>query len=144
MPCIRLTLDSCPNVKDLEPLRGIALKRIWLAGTKVTSLEPLRGMKLNFLQISGTAVADLEPLRGMPLRDLKMTDCRNITDLGPITEMTTLQTVILPPNARNVAALRANTNLTHISFKYDPVTKGPAQTAAEFWAEFDKRKAARE
>jgi len=52
--------------------------------------------------------------------------------------MTTLQNVILPPNAKNFEFLRSETNLEHISLKYDPATEGPTQTAAEFWAEHDK------
>jgi len=58
------------------------LKKLWLAGTKVTTLDPLRGMRLNFLQISGTAVADIGPLHGMPLGDLKMNGCTNLTHIS--------------------------------------------------------------
>jgi hypothetical protein len=101
-------------------------------------------MQLTFLQISGTRVSDLTPLRHLPLRELKMTDCAAITNIQPLAGISTLTSVILPPNATGLDALRALTNLTHLGFKYDPTTKGPTQTAAEFWAEFDRNKAARE
>lgn len=127
-------------VSDLSPLRGMPLTRLRLASTKVTDLSPLQGMPIDQLQISGTAVADISPLRGMPLRDLKMTSCTNLTDLTPLAGMTTLQSIILPPNAKNFGFLRSLTNLTRISFKYDSAIGGPAQTAAEFWAEQDRAK----
>jgi serine/threonine protein kinase len=127
-------------VSNLEPLRGMPLKKLWLATTKVTGLSPLQGMPLIYLQISGTAVTNLEPLREMPLVDLRMGGCTNITDLGPIAGLTTLQSVILPPNAKGFEFLRGLTTLKRLSFRYDPGIKGPAQSAAEFWADYDKNR----
>jgi Tfp pilus assembly protein PilF len=127
-------------VSNLEPLRGMPLKKLWLASTKVTDLSPLKGMPLTYLQISGTAATNLGPLREMPLHDLRMGGCTNITDLGPIAGLMTLQSVILPPNAKSLEFLRGLTNLTRISFRYDSTLKGPAQSAAEFWADYDKNR----
>jgi serine/threonine protein kinase len=137
VPISKLSLMRTP-VSNLAALRGMPLKKLRLADTKVTDLGPLQGMQLESLQVSGTPVADLGPLRGMPLRDLRMSGCTNITDLGPIMGITTLRTVILPPTAKNFDFLRSEADLTRISFKYDPATKEPAQSAAEFWAEQDK------
>jgi serine/threonine protein kinase/tetratricopeptide (TPR) repeat protein len=132
----RLSLMHTP-VAELGALRGMSLKWLRLAGTKVGDLSPLRGMPLESLQISGTPVIDLTPLGGMPLRALNMTGCTGITNLEPIANIKTFQSVILPPRAVGIEFLRGLTNLTRISFKYDSVLKGPAQSAAEFWAEFD-------
>jgi tetratricopeptide (TPR) repeat protein len=126
-------------VANLEPLRGMPLKKLWLASTKVTDLSPLRGIQLLSLQISGTAVTNLEPLRGMPLRDLRMTDCTNITSLEPIAGNRTLENVILPANAKGFEFLRGVASLKKLSFRYDPGTKSPAQSAAEFWADYDRK-----
>jgi hypothetical protein len=126
------------RVADLAPLRGMPLKKLRLAGTKVTDLAPLQNMPLENLQISGTAVSDLSPLRGMPLKVLTMTSCSAITNLEPLAGIQTFQSVILPPNAKNFSFLRAQPNLSRLSFRYDSTVKGPAQTAAEFWAEQDK------
>jgi len=128
-------------VSSLEPLRGMPLKKLWLAGTAVTDLAPLQGLRLEYLQISGTAVTNLEPLRGMPLHDLRMSGCTNLVDLAPVIGLTTLQNVILPPNAKNIEPFRQATNLVRISYKYDPSIKAPAQTAADFWDAYDKRQA---
>ena len=140
-PLSRLTLMHTA-VADLTPLRGMHLKWLRLAGTKVADLSPLTGMPLESLQISGTPVTDLSPLRGMPLKLLNMTGCTGITNLEPLKEITTFQTVILPPNAKDFGFLRNETNLERLSFKYDSATKGPAQTAAEFWAQQDGGKPA--
>ncbi|HTV39991.1 MAG TPA: protein kinase [Candidatus Sulfotelmatobacter sp.] len=131
-----LWLENTP-VSDLGPLHGMPLTFLEIGKTRVTDLSPLAGMKLQNLQMSRTAVADLGPLHGMPLRNLSVMDCTNISDLGPLQGMTTLQRVILPPNAKNFEFLRDDTNLERISFKYQS-GKGPAQTAGEFWADQDK------
>jgi eukaryotic-like serine/threonine-protein kinase len=131
-----LWLENTP-VFDLAPLRGMPLTYLEIGETKVTDLSPLAGMKLQNLQMSRTAVADLGPLRGMLLRDLSLMGCTNITDLSPLEGMTTLQSIILPPNAEKFEFLRNYTNLERISFKYQS-GMGPAQTAAEFWAAQDK------
>ena len=135
----RLTLMHT-QVSDLAPLHGLSLTWLRLAGTKVSDLCPLQGMPLESLQISGTPVSDLTPLLGMPLKTLIMTSCTEITNLTPIEGITTLRSVILPPNAKNFEFLRGMTNLARISFKYDPSTKGSAQSAADFWKEFDQSK----
>ena len=136
---LELNLNGQP-VADLSPLRGTALTKLQLEKTKVTDLTPLQGLPLESLSISGTQVADISPLRGMSLKRLRMTDCTNLTDLSPLAGMTTLETVILPPNATKVEVLRGLTQLKRIGFKYDSTIKGPDKTAAEFWADYDKAK----
>ena len=126
------------GVSDLGPLRGMPLRKLKIGGTKVSDLSPLAGMRLVVLQLSGTPVVDISVVHGMPLRDLKMTGCPGITNLNALTGMDTLKTVILPPNAKDIGFLRALPNLTRISYDFDPETTGPAQSAAEFWAEQDK------
>ena len=97
-------------------------------------------MPLQRLDLTGTTVSDLSPLRGMPLTNLKMTSCKNISDLTPVAEIKTLQTVVLPPNATKVEVLRGLPQLKRIGFKYDSTIKGPDKTAAEFWADYDQAK----
>ncbi len=125
-------------VSDLGPLRGMPLKKLRLADTKVTDLGPLAGMSLQVLQLSGSSVSNIEIVHGMPLQEFKMTGCPNITNVQALAGMDTLQSLILPPNAKNFGFLRQEKNLLYLSFKYDPTTRGPAQTAAAFWAEQDK------
>jgi len=132
----RLSLKRT-NVSDLTPLRGLPLKSLAIGGSKVTDLGPLKGMPLESLQISGSDIADLNPLRGMPLRQLYMTNCARITDLSPLENMTTLERVILPPNATSFEFLRAFPKLTRLSFEFDSV-QGPDQSAAEFWKQYDE------
>lgn len=66
------------------------------------------------LNLANTAVTDLQPLRGLKLTAL-----------------------VLPPNAQDFEFLRDSSQLQHISFKEDLRTRKPAQTAAEFWKEYD-------
>ncbi len=139
LPLSRLSLMHTA-VSDLSPLRGMSLRWLRLAGTKATDISPLEGMPLESLQLSGTPVADISPLRGMPLENLNMTGCQSITDLEPISKITTFKNVILPPHATDIEFFHASKNLSHLSFQYDSVTKGPAQTAEEFWKAWNQRK----
>jgi tetratricopeptide (TPR) repeat protein len=135
-PLSRLTMMHAP-VSDLTPLRGMSLNWLRLSGTKVADLSPLAGMPLKYLQMSGTLVSDISPLRGMPLKFLSMHGCTAITNLEPLKGITTLESVTLPPNAKNFEFLRNEPGLTRISFKYDKATRAPAQSAEEFWAQQD-------
>jgi hypothetical protein len=60
--------DKPVAVKDVSGLRGLKLKGLHLASTRVADLSPLAGMPLRSLSIENTDVADLTPLEGMPLR----------------------------------------------------------------------------
>jgi eukaryotic-like serine/threonine-protein kinase len=131
-----LWLEDTP-VSDLGPLHGMPLTYLEIGRTRVTDLSPLAGMALQNLQMSRTAVTDLLPLRGMPLRDLSLMGCTNLTEIGPLEGMTTLESVILPRTAKNFEFLRNNTNLKRVSFRYRQ-GDGPAETAAEFWAAQDQ------
>jgi Leucine-rich repeat (LRR) protein/tRNA A-37 threonylcarbamoyl transferase component Bud32 len=131
-------------VADLSPLRGMKLKTLKMSGSKVTDLSPLKGMPLTSVQLSGTDVRDLSPLAGMPLRSVLMTNCQEISDLSPLAGMSdTLETVILPTNAKDIEFLRKFPKLARLSYKFDNSVKGPSMTAAEFWAEYERAAATR-
>jgi len=70
---IRLIIHD-PAFSSLEPLRGLPLDALDIAGTSVTDISPLRGMDLKVLKISGLNVSDISVVQGMPLRNL---DIRN-------------------------------------------------------------------
>jgi ATP-dependent helicase/nuclease subunit A len=126
-------------VADLSPLRGMKLTALRLSGTQVTDLTPLKGMPITSLNISGTQVSDLTSLAGMPLRTLSMAGCDQIIDLSPLADTSgTLESLILPPNAKDIELLRNFPNLKRLGYQYDSGIKGPNQTTQEFWAAFDK------
>jgi eukaryotic-like serine/threonine-protein kinase len=154
-----LILDDQP-IADLSMLKGAQITRLSIAHSRVTDLSPLRGMKLTFLRITGTQVSDLSPVQGMPitnltmtgsnvsnlaplvgmpLRALNMADCTQITDLSLLADNKTLDTITLPPGAKNIDFLRKLPKLKQIGYKSNGST---LKTADEFWAEFDRQKAA--
>jgi hypothetical protein len=119
---------------------GMKLTGLRLSGTKVADLWPIKAMSLQSLSISGTLVSDLKPLMGMPLRQLYMTNCQQITDLSPIAGMAdTMENMTLPPNVKNIEFLRKFPKLKRLSFKWDTTAKVPAQSADQFWAEYDRK-----
>ncbi len=131
-----LSIASTP-VSDLSPLRGMPLTYLRMSGTKVTDLGPIQGMPISNITISQTDVRDLSPLINMPLRDLNMPNCKQITDLSPLADMTTLQNIVLPPNAKNIEILRKLPNIRQIGFTAD--TRKPPD---QFWADYDRTHAA--
>lgn len=126
-------------MSDLSPLRGMALKKLYLQNTMVTDLSPLEGIRLESLNLSGTKVADLSVLRGLPLLSLRLHNCANIVDLSPLKSCTTLERLSLPTQAKDFEFLRSFPKLEHLSFTEDSRTLIPDQTAARFWEEYDAR-----
>jgi Leucine-rich repeat (LRR) protein len=127
------------GVPDLAPLQGMAIKKLWLTGTKFTDLSPLKGMPLDFLSLSSNVyVTDLSVLRGMPLVELRLHDCTGITDLSPLKDCKELKWIILPPNAKGFEFLRTFPVLERISFEDDSKNGyRPTKTAAAFWKDYD-------
>jgi tetratricopeptide (TPR) repeat protein/tRNA A-37 threonylcarbamoyl transferase component Bud32 len=145
------------DVSDLSPLRGLPVEVLTFSSTLITSLEPLRdlprlkllgfdhvritdlsplsGLPLGELQIQHVEVFDISPLRGLPLQFLNLADCPRITDLSPLKECTSLEKLILPPNAGDIAFLRDFPNLKEISYRK------PLIAAADFWKAYDARNA---
>ena len=132
----RLSIASTP-VTDLSPLRGMKLTYLRMSGSKVTDLGPIQGMPITNITMSQIDVRDLSPLIGMPLRELNMPKCEQITDLSPLEHMTTLQIIVLPPNAKNMEVLRNLPNVKQIGFTSD--TRKPPD---QFWADYDQKQKA--
>ena len=89
MPLTRLVLAGCGQLRDLSPLRGMPLTRLDLGGLgQVKDLSPLKGMPLTWLSLGGCAlINDLSPLQGMPLTSLEVGGCAQISDLTPLKGM---------------------------------------------------------
>jgi hypothetical protein len=124
---------------DLGFVHGKPVSRISIGSTKVRDLEPLRGLPLKYFFANKTPLTDIEPLRGLPLIDVRL-DETQITSVAPLAECPSLETVVLPPNARDVEALRRLPKLRRISYEAEAGTGLPAGTAEQFWKEFDARR----
>lgn len=127
------------GVADLSPLTNcFTLKKLSIYATKVSDLSPLAKLKLNELKCMWNKVTTLEPLRGQPLREISISGLR-VTDLSPLADCPTLEVILLNTAAKNVEVLRKLPRLKLISRRMSGW--GPAQTAAEFWKEYDATKA---
>jgi Leucine-rich repeat (LRR) protein len=165
-PLVDLSLGFTP-VTSLAPLAGAPLKRLRLYETRVADLTPLAEcVQLEELTLRFSPVADLTPLarlhlsrldcsgglagftkgtkftsiaalRGQPLRSLLLTNA-NVTDLTPLSECTTLEEILLPEKATDVSVLRKLPRLRAISYRIED--DHPAQTAEEFWKEYDAKR----
>jgi tetratricopeptide (TPR) repeat protein len=159
LPIKSLNLGGC-NVSDLSPLAGAPLRSLNLTQTKVSDLKPLRGAPLEFLELYTAPVSDLSPLAEcQTLRELRMTLTQvsdltpilklpitvvhlygtKVADLAPLVGCTKLEAIGLPDNAKGVEALRKLPRLQRISSRYDTDKDQVAQSADEFWREFDAR-----
>jgi serine/threonine protein kinase len=124
MPLRRLAI-SRTAVSDLSPLSGMALTSLELGHTLVTSLAPIAGMPLKLLECSYTPVSDYSPIatlrsleqmalqgvqindlefvRALPLKVLVLARAQGVRDLAPLSEIKTLETLVLPRNPFEVA-----------------------------------------
>jgi serine/threonine protein kinase/tetratricopeptide (TPR) repeat protein len=126
-----------PNFSDLSVFQGMKLRELWLSGCfRVADLTPLRDMQLKVLNLNRTGISDLTPLAGMPLVDLSLDGCSKITDFKPLKDCASLEKLVLPRNAKGIEFLRKPpSKLKSLS------TKGLNEPVAEFWADWDKRRA---
>ncbi|MEO6738968.1 MAG: hypothetical protein ABIP20_01870, partial [Chthoniobacteraceae bacterium] len=122
---------------DLTLLRGARISSLEIYGTAVADLTPLRGMPIKKLWIAGTKVSDISALADLPLESLTLHGTA-VPHLSPLLKCPTLKSITLPANARNVSVLRALTALERISYSLDSHTN-PAQTAAEFWKDYERQ-----
>jgi serine/threonine protein kinase len=142
----QLKLIGC-TIRDVGALAGMPLEYLSLNScAKVENLDGLRNLPLQTLVLGSCPVSDLSPLEGAPLRLVVLRGCRNVKDLAVLATIPTLEEVVLPPDA-SPEPLRALPNLKRLSYRVVWDSEGygqdrPAQTAAEFWAEYDARKAA--
>ena len=70
---------------------------------------------------------------------LYLSGCESITDVGMLADITTLTRLAVPPQARNIEALRALPQLQMLSFALTPAyPSNPSTTATAFWEKWGK------
>ncbi len=75
------------KLKDLGPLKGMPLTHLNILNTDVSDLRPLQGMPLEWLDAHSTLVSDLSPLKNMRFKYLRLQDCSDLLDIGPLEGM---------------------------------------------------------
>lgn len=86
-------------------------------------------------------MTDLAAAREMPLTKLCLHGCTELTDLSPLADCPALKNFTLPPDAKDIEFLRTDPKLERLSFTEDAkLNCRPAQTAAEFWKDYDAKK----
>lgn len=100
-----LDLADNPQLKDINPLRGLPIHCLRLDNTRVSDLRPLRGAPLRSLFLNGTNVSSIVDLRGSKIEELELGDCR-IENLSPLRTMPIQRLVIGGPSISNLEDLR--------------------------------------
>jgi tetratricopeptide (TPR) repeat protein/Leucine-rich repeat (LRR) protein len=127
------------GITNLALLDGLHIEGLEMTTQPVANLTPLaKHTELKDLRMADTKVSDLTPILGLPLREIYLARTK-VTDVSPLAAMTTLEVIELPEGAAGVEKLRALPNLRRISYRWDANRREVAQTAAEFWAEFDAK-----
>ncbi len=130
------------TIRDLSPLASAPLRSVGIYfPCGVTDLSPLRGTPVESLTLGHTSVRDISVLRGMPLRTVWL-EQTPVDDISVLADIPTLEEVQVPPGAKNIEILRKHPKIAFISYWIDPKSNRPTRTAAEFWKEFDAKKAA--
>jgi eukaryotic-like serine/threonine-protein kinase len=133
-PIRELNLDRTA-VSDLTPLADLPLEALSIDETPVSDLGPLGGPghRLREIYFAKTRVRNISALAGLPLKQIFF-DNVEVSDVTPLLLCPTLEQIIIPKAARNVAVLKTLPRLTRISYTYDPTVPGPSMTAASFWS----------
>jgi Leucine-rich repeat (LRR) protein len=123
------------SLKGIERLR---LRRLRLDDSKLVDLAPLAGMPLEYFEANRTSIKDLSLIAKAPLKELSILGCKAPLDVGVLRDCQTLESILLSPHHQNIETLRALPKLQRISFAEEAGTSRPTDTAAEFWAKWDK------
>lgn len=117
------------------PLAELPLEALSIDETPVSDLGRLRGPghPLREIYFAKTRVRNISALAGLPLKQIFF-DKVEMSDVTPLLLCPTLEQIIIPRAARNVAVLKALPRLAQISYTYDPTVPGPSTTAASFWS----------
>jgi serine/threonine protein kinase/Leucine-rich repeat (LRR) protein len=129
------------SIGNLASLHGLPINELDIQGNPATDIEPLRGMPLDTLCLAFTKVADLAPVRGMPLVRIRLHGSL-VHDVSPLADCPQLESIELPVGATNIENLRALKRLHYLSETWDSAANHPAQTAVEFWKQYDAKRAA--
>jgi serine/threonine protein kinase/Leucine-rich repeat (LRR) protein len=90
MMTLQLVGIGISQVRDLTPLAGLKIERLWLNKLKLQDLSPLRTLPLKELYMPDAEIADLSPLAGTPLERLQMGGAK-IRDISPLADCTSLR-----------------------------------------------------
>ena len=126
------------KITSLVPLSGLPLRVLDAGQTEVSDLSPLRGMPLENLLLDHTAIADLSTIQDIKFISLSLYNCKQLKDLRPLFNMTSLRSLSLPQEHGDISPLRALPNLLFITSS-GIVPKGDTGTAAAFWQVYDKK-----
>ena len=137
---LRVDLDRM-SIGNLASLHGLPINELDIQGNPVPDIEALRRMPLDTLCLAFTKVADLAPVRGMPLVRIKLHGSL-VHDVSPLADCTRLESIELPADATNLESLRVLKNLRYLSQNWESGANHPAQTAKEFWEQYDAKQAA--
>jgi serine/threonine protein kinase len=142
MPLERLRFSGKAKEMNLELLRELPLKQLALSRWG-PDLSFLRGMQVEKLILESVLRPDLESLRGLPLQLFGLVNSIAPPDFSPLLDCPTLEEIIVPLRS-DPSVLRKLPRLRRISTRYnskygDPWSKTAAQTAEEFWREFDAK-----
>lgn len=97
--------DKILPLRDITPLAGVCLTKLYLDHTEVDDLRPLRHMSLHFLSLNYTNVDDLSPISQVPLTDLYLTGTR-VASLREIERMPLERISIVETQVSDLTPLR--------------------------------------
>ena len=85
MPLTSLYVFKCSQVRDLEPLKGMPLKKLWIHESGVTDLKPLQAMQIEEIFLTPKNITkDLDILREM--KSLKAIGINHFAGAWPAAE----------------------------------------------------------
>lgn len=119
------SINVCPELTDLSPLRGMSFDSLECNITGIKDLSPLRDVKVKELMVNQCPVEDLAPLRDLPLTRLIL-GTGLVKDLTPLSGMKALRTLAVDePRVKDLQPLEGLALESLHLYKTVPADLGP-------------------
>ena len=141
LPLERVYLSD-NRIKDIYSLEKLDfLRRLDLSRNPVENIAPLKALSLKRLRLDGTFVKDLQPLAGMEISLLTLADCRNLKDISPLSNIRSLEFLLIPSWVVGVEKLRGLSRLKVLSTRNlsSETSASEEDFAVNFWKKYDEK-----
>ena len=118
------------------------LKVLDVGKNPLKDIEPLRGLALEMLLIDSTEISDIGLLKDMPLLMLDLGNCTKLRDISPVYLIEPLEYLNIPKNLKDIEPLRQMPFLRVLTDNESSVMKhSTTQSPEEFWRRRDEKNA---
>ncbi len=126
------------RIDDFKSLHGMPLEDLALQTSVLTSLNEFTGCPIQNLRITCPVLTDISATRTMRLKRADLSECQALRDFTPLLACSALERLKVPPGVKEIEVLRNHPKLVALGYEGGK----PETPVAEFWKDFDAKRAA--